>query len=105
MPSIDYKSLREQISIREVLDLIAYQPLSERGDQWRGRCPVHDSQSLLSPSNRSRAFSVSLSKNAFQCFSCGAQGNQLDLWAAVQGMSLHDAALDLARRMGVEIER
>ncbi len=100
MPSIDYKSLREQISIRDVLDLIAYQPLSKRGDQWRGQCPVHDSQSP-----QSRAFSVSLSKNAFRCFHCGAQGNQLDLWAAVQGMSLYDTAVDLARRTGVEIER
>ena len=42
--------------------------------------------------------SVQLGKNIFQCFQaeCGAQGNVLDLWAAVQQLPLYDAALHLA---------
>jgi hypothetical protein len=41
---------------------------------------------------------VHLGKNVFPCFqaACGVQGNVLDLWAAVRGLPLYEAALDLA---------
>ena len=50
-------------------------------------------------------FSVSLSETAFQCFRCGAKGNQLDLWAAVYEMNIYDAARDLAEKFGVDAHR
>ena len=67
--------------------------LSGSGSQLRGRCPIHSS-----PGRKHRSLSVNLEKNAFRCFDrdCGAQGNALDLWAAVQKLSLREAALDLA---------
>jgi len=102
MPSIDFKSIREQVPIDQVLDLLAYEPFSRQGDQLRGPCPVHDLQSPLAQSNRSRVFSVNLSKNAFQCFRCSAHGNQLDLWAAVHGLTIYQAAIDLTQRLGVD---
>jgi len=44
------------------------------------------------------SFSVNLGKNIFQCFhaACGAQGNVLDLWAAVHHLPLYEAAVQLA---------
>jgi hypothetical protein len=41
---------------------------------------------------------VHLGKGVFQCFQagCRAQGNVLDLWAAVHQLPLYEAALHLA---------
>ena len=63
------------------------------GPQRRGPCPVHGH-----PGDRERTFSVHLGKGAFRCFQadCGAQGNALDLWAAIHRLPLYDAALHLA---------
>jgi DNA primase len=47
-----------------------------------------------------RSFSVNVAKRAFRCFSCGARGNQLDLWAAVRRLPLYEATLDLCDRLG-----
>ncbi|MEX2172075.1 MAG: CHC2 zinc finger domain-containing protein [Pirellulales bacterium] len=49
--------------------------------------------------------SVNLELNVFQCFGCGKKGNHLDLWSAIRGGSLHDAAIDLAERDGVPWEQ
>jgi DNA primase len=98
MPGIDFQQVRKWISIKAVLELLDYKPTANVNLQWRGPCPIHGS---VSPTSRS--FSVSLSSNAFQCFSCGAKGNQLDLWSAVRELPLHEAAMDLCERMHVDI--
>ena len=48
-----------------------------------------------------------LGKGVFQCFQaeCGAHGNVLDLWAAVQKLSLYEAALHLAATFHVPRNR
>ena len=92
MPGIDYHELRRQITMREVLDRIGFQPTSRRGPQLRGPCPIPDCRS---PSDHS--FSVHLAKHVYHCFACRSHGNALDLWAAVHGLSLAHAALDLCR--------
>ena len=98
MPSIDFKRVRESVSISKVLDLLGFAGVQDSGDQVRGPCPLHGS---LSPT--SRVFSVNLRKNAFQCFKCGKQGNQIDLWAQSQELPIFDAAIDLCDRLGVPV--
>jgi hypothetical protein len=53
---------------------------------------------------RGRTFSVNLDAHVFQCFDkkCGQKGDVIDLWAAVKGLSLRDAALDLVHTFGLE---
>ncbi len=51
----------------------------------------------------SRCFSVNTKKNVFQCFKCGNHGNALDLWTRATNQSIYDAAIDIARRMGIEL--
>ena len=48
-----------------------------------------------------------LGKNVFQCFQaeCGAKGNVLDLWAAVQQLPLYEAAVHLAETFGLRRNR
>ena len=94
MPAIDYRRARARLRLADVLELIGYQPCWRHGQQWRGPCPLHGSGSA-----RSRVFSVHLGKNLFHCFRCGAGGNALDLWAALQRLPLHAAVVDLCRRL------
>ncbi len=93
-PPVDFAFLREQITLEQVLrHLGLFEGLRGRGQQLRGCCPVHGPMGA-----KERTFSVHLGKNVFQCFQaeCGAHGNVLDLWAAVQGLPLYEAALHLA---------
>ena len=95
MPAIDFAAARRQLGLAEVLTLIGYRPRSRHGVSLRGPCPLHGSRSA-----GSRSFAVPLGKNLFHCFRCGAGGNALGLWAALQQLPLHAAVLDLCQRLG-----
>jgi DNA primase len=84
--------------MQNVLELLRFVPTKSRGDQRRGPCPVHRSQS-----STSWVFSVNLRDQNYRCFSCGSKGNQLDLWAEANHLSLYAAAIDLCRRMGLDV--
>ena len=98
MPGVDFNVVRSSISMAQVLELLDFEAVVCSGDQLRGPCPVHRSRSAQSTS-----FSVNLASNRYQCFKCGSAGGQLELWAAVQGISVYQAALDLCERFGVEV--
>jgi DNA primase len=97
MAGVDFNAVRAAVTLQQVLDLLDFVPVCREGDQLRGPCPIHRSKSA-----RSRSFSANLRLNAFRCFTCGAQGNQLDLCARSQSLTLFDAALDLSRRLNVQ---
>ena len=98
MPGIDFAAVRQQVSLGTVLCRLGFQPTVVRGPQLRGPCPIHRSQR---PGSRSLA--VHLERGCYRCFRCGSQGNVLDLWAAVHGLSLHAAAENLCETLGLEI--
>ena len=100
MPSVDFEEVRRLVSMQRVLELIDFQAAYRRGTQWRGSCPIHRSNS---DSLRSRVFSVNLDRNVYQCFNCGAKGNQLDLWVAVTKLPIQAAAIDLCENAGVAV--
>ena len=91
MPGIDYRQLRQRIPIARVLDLIGFKPGWRHGSQLRGPCPIPGCRSSH------RSFSVHLTGQVYHCFACHSHGNALDLWAAVRGLSLYQAAVDLCR--------
>jgi transposase len=93
-PKIDFNFLRQQLSMEQVLrHLGLLDKLRGRGLQRRGPCPIHGQAGDTQPT-----FSAHLGKHIFQCFhaACGAQGNVLDLWAAMHHLPLYEAALQLA---------
>ena len=98
---VDFAALRASLTIEQALRQLGWmERLRGRGPQRRGPCPVHaanDHQSL--------SFSVNLTKNVCRCFhpNCNLQGNVLDLWAAVHGLPLREAALHLTDTLGVEV--
>jgi hypothetical protein len=102
-PRVDFAYLRAQVTLEQVLrHLGAFAGLRGRGPQVRGCCPIHDRAGT-----QARTFSGHLGRGVFQCFQaeCGAHGNVLDLWAAVQGLPLYEAALHLAETFGLRRNR
>jgi DNA primase len=101
MPSIDFRQLRANVSMAEVLELLRFVIIERTGDQVRGECPLHEP----SASEKHRSFSAHFGRNIFRCFKCGASGNQLDLWAKASKKPLFEAALDLCTRLNKEAPR
>ena len=97
MPSLDFQAIRAAVRISQVLELVGFVAAEQSGDQVRGPCPVHGS---TSPDSRS--LSANLPRNTFQCFQCGAKGNQLDLYAAITRLPIHEAALQFCEQAGID---
>ena len=100
MPGIDFTRLRQQLSLAQVLDLVAFTATTRRGPQVRGPCPVHGSTTP-----RSRSFAAHLEKHGWHCFGCGACGNALDLYLAVTREPVYEAALELCPRLRLPVPR
>lgn len=100
MPSLDFQAIRAAVSISRVLEIVGFVAAEQAGDQVRGPCPVHGSKSP-----GSRSFSANLRRNTFQCFKCGVKGNQLDLFVAVTGLPIHEAARQLCEQAGIDLEQ
>ena len=96
MPAIDYRKLRQQVSMAQVLGMICFQPTWRRGPQLRGPCPIPGCRS-----ESDSTFSVHLTRRIYHCFACRSHGNALDLWAAVHNKPLHQAAIDLCRTLNL----
>lgn len=95
---VDFALLKGHLSLTQVFDQLGLLTrLRGSGPQRRGPCPLHRGD------GRGRSFSVNLEANVFQCFDkqCGHKGDVIDLWAALHGLSLREAALDLVRTFGL----
>jgi len=46
---------------------------------------------------------VHLARHVCRCFKCGFVGNQIQLWAALNKMTVYEAAVDLCQQAGVEV--
>src|ERR1700752_1123027 len=95
---VDFKKVKEAISIQAVLDRYSITGLSQSGDELRGGCPIHKG------SAKKKTFTVNIRKNAFRCFStdCNASGNVLDFVAAMELCTIRDAALKLEQWFNLE---
>jgi transposase len=96
---LDFAHLKGQLPLARVLDQLGLTArLRGSGPQRRCACPLHRGDA------RGRTFSVNLDANVWQCFAkeCGRKGDVIDLWAAVQGLSLRAAALELVQTFGLE---
>ena len=104
--SVDFAHLRAQIKIEQVLSYLGYwDGLRGSGDERRGRCPLHESHGKGYGKGH-RDFAVNVQKNVFHCVhpDCDQGGNVLDLWAAVHGLPLQQAALHLAETFQLQIQ-
>jgi len=89
MQWVNFKEIKEKVSIKDVLVYYDAKGLKEANGKLVGRCPVHGGDNPT-------AFHVDLEKNIWHCFTgCKRGGNVLDLVACKEGISIRDAALKL----------
>jgi DNA primase len=98
VPGVNFDRLRAEITMEEVLRLLAFEPTGRSGRQWYGRCPLHKAKA-----KRSRCFSVNVALRRYYCHRCHSHGNPIELWAAATQLPLYQAAIDLCQRLGREI--
>jgi DNA primase len=82
---VDFKKVKSQVSMRMALEYYGVTKLKQRGDELRGRCPIHKGEG-------DNTFHANTKKNIFRCFSCDAHGNVLDFVAAMERSSVKEAA-------------
>lgn len=95
MMRLDYAAIRRAVTMRQIFQLIHYEPCRIVGDQWRGPCPICRESSPAT----GLPFSANLRVNLFQCFRCHRAGNVLDLWMAITQLPIRPATLDLCARL------
>jgi transposase len=94
---LDFAQLRQRASIKEVLEHVGWQKQSARGAQWRGSCPFHEAADAKSPN-----FAVNTEKKVYCCHRCRSEGNVLDLWIAICGKPILEAAWDMVDTFGID---
>ncbi len=99
MPGVDFDRVRALVTMVQVLSLLRFQPSTRAGVQWYGSCPLHGAGA----GRRHRSFSVNVKIGRYCCHRCHSHGNQLELWAAATKLPLHQAAIDLCHRVGLDV--
>ena len=86
---VNFQVIKERVSLQNILDHYSIDWLRPSGDELIGRCPIHQGKGT-------RSFHLNLTKNLFNCFSCGAKGSSvIDFVAAKEQCSVRQAALKL----------
>ncbi len=80
----------------DIVDIISgYVRLQKKGSNYFGLCPFHN--------EKSPSFSVSLNKQMYYCFGCGAGGNVFTFIMEYENFSFGEAIKYLADRAGVPL--
>ena len=86
---VNFQVIKERVSLQNILVHYSIDWLRPSGDELIGRCPIHQGKGT-------RSFHLNLTKNLFNCFSCGAKGSSvIDFVAAKEQCSVRQAALKL----------
>lgn len=89
--------IEEIRSQSDIVDVISeYMQLTKRGRNWFGLCPFHGEQT---PS-----FSVSMDKQIYHCFGCGAGGNAITFVMEIEGIAFPEAVVKLGERAGIAVD-
>jgi DNA primase len=91
---VDFRAVKQAVNMEAILRHYRVPGLRRLHGQLQGRCPIHGGE-------RQDSFRASLSKNAFQCFSCQAQGSVMDFVSAMEKCPLRQAALKLQEWFGI----
>lgn len=81
----------------DIVDVVSdYVHLVRRGANYMGLCPFHN--------ERTPSFSVNKSRNFCYCFSCHKGGSPVSFIMDKEGVSYHEALLQLAKKYGIEVQ-
>lgn len=89
--------ISEIIEKNDIVDVISeYMTLKRSGGGYGALCPFH--------SEKTPSFSVSPSKQIFNCFGCGVGGNVITFIQKIERINFVEAVKLLAERAGVQLE-
>lgn len=93
---IDPATVQKIKDTADIVDVVSdYVHLVRRGSNYMGLCPFHN--------ERTPSFSVNKSRNFCYCFSCHKGGSPINFIMEKEGVSYHEALLQLARKYGIEV--
>ena len=88
--------IEEVRSRNDIVDVISgYVKLTKKGSSYFGLCPFHN--------EKSPSFSVSMQKQMYYCFGCGAGGNVFTFIMEYENYTFVEALKMLAERVGIEL--
>ena len=88
--------ISEIIEKNDIVDVISdYMSLKKSGTNYKCLCPFHN--------EKSPSFSVSSTKQIFNCFGCGVGGNVITFVQKMERMEFVEALKFLADRAGIEV--
>lgn len=91
---IDTAALLSTVDIVQVID--RYVPLKKNGPEYEACCPFH--------SEKTASFKVSPTKQFYNCFGCGANGDAIKFLQEHQGLSFKDAVSALGGTLPAQAE-
>lgn len=94
---IDRNTAEKIKNAADIVEVVSdYVHLIKRGSNYMGLCPFHN--------ERTPSFSVNPRRNFCYCFSCHKGGSPVNFIMEKEGVSYHDALLQLAAKYGIEVE-
>lgn len=90
---MNFKDLNLSLPTLDVLHDLGLEEYGHTAEEWRGRCPFHESSS-----RRSRSFAVSIHLRKWFCHKCKDCGDLIDLYALLHQCSCITAANRLKER-------
>lgn len=94
---IDKATVEKINSVADIVEVVSdYVTLTRKGVNYMGLCPFHN--------ERTPSFSVNKARNFCYCFSCHKGGSPVNFIMQKEGISYHDALLQLARKYGIKVE-
>lgn len=94
---IDRATVQKIKDTADIVEVVSdYVHLVRRGANYMGLCPFHN--------ERTPSFSVNKARNFCYCFSCHKGGSPVNFIMEKEGISYHDALLQLAKKYGIKVE-
>jgi DNA primase len=88
----------ELLTRSDIVDVIdSYVPLKKAGKDYKACCPFHE--------EKTPSFTVSVDKQFYHCFGCGAHGSAIGFLMDYEHMSFVEAVEDLAARAGLKVPK
>lgn len=85
--------IRDRVDIGEVIG--QHVSLTKAGQNLKGLCPFHQ--------EKTASFNVSLSRQIFHCFGCGAGGDVFTFLSKITGAPFPETVRELGRRAGIDV--
>lgn len=101
--AIDYRAVRQLISLSRVLSLLSFEPVQCRGDNLRGNCMLCARQPAAQSPRSRTSFAANLPRHIWYCFACRQGGDQLKLWSLSNQQPLYAATKLLCHSAGLAI--